>query len=112
MNEGGKDASDTVTRFERDARRRASKDGQGARTRFPASFIELSDNWPTLSGSQQTGPLQQETTMELMTRFALILFVRMVARAEQAMLLAQSARTELSAVRSMARNHVSRDTSR
>ncbi len=50
--------------------------------------------------------------MEWMTRFALILFVRMVARAEQAMLLAQSARTELSAVRSIARHHVSRDASR
>lgn len=50
--------------------------------------------------------------MEWMTRFALVLFVRMIARAEQAMLLAQSARTELSAVRSMARNHVSRDASR
>ncbi|MEQ3636766.1 hypothetical protein [Alcanivorax sp.] len=47
--------------------------------------------------------------MEWITRFVLILFVRMIARAEQAMLLARSTRTERSPVRSVTRNHVCRD---
>lgn len=50
--------------------------------------------------------------MEWMTRFALILFVRMIARAEQAMLLARSARAELSATRAVVRSSVSRDAAR
>jgi len=55
--------------------------------------------------------------MEWMTRFALILFVRMIARAEQAMLLARSARADVSAGRSFCRplhgsHHASRDVPR
>jgi hypothetical protein len=58
------------------------------------------------------GEQREETTMEWMTRFALVLFVRMIARAEQAMLLAGSARKELSAVRSPVRTQASRDATR
>ena len=59
----------------------------------------------------------EEMTMEWMTRFALILFVRMIARAEQAMLLARSARADGSAGRSFCRplhgsHHASRDVPR
>ena len=59
----------------------------------------------------------EEMTMEWMTRFALILFVRMIARAEQAMLLARSARADVSAGRSFCRplhgsHHASQDVSR
>ena len=58
-----------------------------------------------------------EMPMEWMTRFALILFVRMIARAEQAMLLARSARADVSTGRSFCRplhgsHHASRDVSR
>ncbi len=90
---------------------------------FPASFIGFPGGLRPGFGRCCYGRCwksngnYEEMTMEWMTRFALILFVRMIARAEQAMLLARSARADVSAGRSFCRplhgsHHASQDVSR